>query len=790
MGMNESDTRAKLIDPAIHARGWTENLVRREETAGAIEIVAGKPRKRARGRVDYTLRVQITAETQPLAVALIEAKAEELPPTAGLEQGKAYAACKRLNVPFVFSTNGHLFVEFDRFTGLTSSPRPLAEFPTPADLRARYELRMGFSLSDPAARPLLIRYTGGEATRRYYQDAAIRAVLEKIARGEKRALLSLATGAGKTFIAVNLLKRIADAGQLRRALFVCDRDELRTQATAAFQNVFGSDAAAVSTDKPQKNARILIATYQTLDVDTEDADAGFLATHYPPDYFSHIVIDECHRSAWGKWSQVLTRNPNAVQIGLTATPRQIEIPEKSAEALADAAITADNVRHFGEPVYEYDMSQGIEDGYLAACEVVRRDIFFDTKTRTERESGVQQSDLAGKAITDAMTGEVLSIAEARSHYDAASFEDRLLLPDRVAAMAQDLFDHLVATGGPEQKTIIFCARDRHADDVASAMNNLYAAWCVRNSRPRLEPYAFKCTAAAGGDSLPDLRGGSRHHFVATTVDLLTTGVDVPVVRNVVFFKYVRSPIAFYQMVGRGTRLDPATNKLMFRVYDYTDATRLFGESFKTRFTPPRRSAEDTGPDVEAEPERTLLVEGFDVRVADAGRSIVTTVDGRAMPVTVEEYKARLAARLVEEATTLDAFRARWVSPAERRELLGSLPDAGRSALLVRSLEEMAEYDLYDVLAELGYGLAPRTRAERADAFSYKHAAWLAGLPVAASATLKALVLQFVRGGTDGLENPHVFQTSDVIRAGGLATLRALGKPADVLRETKQRLFAA
>ena len=207
MSLTESDTRAKLIDPALHARQWTEDLIRREESAGAIEVLDGRPRRQAKGRVDYTLRVKVTSGAQPVAVALIEAKAERLPPTHGLEQAKLYAACKRLNVPFVFSSNGHLFVEFDRFTGLTRSPCPLSEFPTPTELRARYEKGVGFSLEAPAAQPLLTRYAGGEATRRYYQDAAIRAALEKIARGEKRALLSLATGAGKTFIAVNLLKR-------------------------------------------------------------------------------------------------------------------------------------------------------------------------------------------------------------------------------------------------------------------------------------------------------------------------------------------------------------------------------------------------------------------------------------------------------------------------------------------------------------------------------------------------------------------------------------------------------
>ncbi len=767
-------------------------MVRREETAGAIEIVNGKPRKRARGRVDYTLRVAVNPETQPVAVALIEAKAERLPPNHGLEQGKLYASCKRLNVPFVFSSNGHLFVEFDSFTGKTTMPRPLSDFPTPAELRARYERAKGLNLESPAAKPLLTRYTGGEATRRYYQDATIRAVLEKLARGEKRALCCLATGAGKTFIAVHLLKRIADAGQLKRALFVCDRDELRSQGLGALQNVFGAEAAEVYREPDgsnhARNARIHVATYQTLDVDSEDGTANFLTTYYPENYFSHIIIDECHRSAWGKWSQVLTRNPDAVQIGLTATPRKLEVTEKTKEAAADLQISADNIKHFGEPVYEYDMAQGIEDGYLAACEIHRHDLFLDQKTESERVTGVLREDLEGKKLTDANTGATVTPDDARTHYSAPSLDDKLLIPERVQAMTRFLFGHLLATDGPEQKTIIFCARDTHADRVAVAMNNLYADWCAEQKRARLDPYAFKCTASVGGAQyLADLRGASRSYFIATTVDLLTTGVDVPVVCNIVFFKYVRSPIAFYQMVGRGTRLNPATGKLMFRVYDFTNATRLFGGEFVSQWQPPARRE---GPDPPTPPEPTIQVEGFDVRVSDAGRYIVTQVDGKAMPVTIEEYKERLAARLVEEAPTLENFRARWIEPPQRHEMLGRLPDAGRSALLVQRLEDMNDYDLYDVLAELGYGLAPRTRVERAEAFAYKHDRWLAGLPAPTAATLKAMASQFARAGTDSLENPRIFETPEIVRAGGLAALKILGKPVDILRETKGRMFAA
>jgi len=758
MPLSEADTRAKLIDPALHARGWTEDLIRREETAGAVEIVDGQPRKRS-------------------------------------------------NVPFVIATNGHQFVMYDRITGITSKARPMAEIPTPAELRAAYESGMGFSLESQAAKPLLVRYQGGEATRRYYQDAGIRAVLEHIAKGEKRALLSLATGAGKTFIAVHLLKRIADASLLRRALFICDRDELRGQGLAAMQNVFGADAAEVyrkaDGTNNAKNARIHIATYQTLGVDSDDLEGhgdavspqSFLTENYPVDFFSHIIIDECHRSAWGKWSQVLTRNPNAVQIGLTATPRQLmiaktsEVSETSEVSPEDAKITADNLKYFGEPVYEYDMAQGMEDGYLAACEVIQRDIFLDKKTESEQVTGVQRDELENKEIRDAITGAPMSISDIpQPKYEAGSFEARLLLPDRVSAMCKDLFNLLVETGGPEQKPIIFCTRDDHADKVATEMNNLYREWRIANGlNPNADNhYAFKCTAASSGnDQLPDLRGSSQRYFIACTVDLLTTGVDVPVIRNVVFFKYVRSSIAFYQMVGRGTRLHAPSGKLMFRVFDYTDATRLFGKGFLTRASLKSEAKRAPHPESHA-----IEVEGFEVAVTPAGHSILTMVDGKAMPVTVEEYKERLASRLVALSPTLEAFRARWVNPPERADLLQALPDGARSALLVRALGAMDAYDLYDVLAELGYGLAPKRRTERAEAFAYKHTAWLKSLPNAASIALQALASQFARAGTDGLENPHIFDTPEVQKAGGLDSLRAMGRPADILRETKMRIFAA
>jgi len=802
--LNEADTRAKLIDPAIHKRGWAEDFIKREETAGNIEIINGKPRRSTKGRIDYTLRIKVTPDSQPVALALLEAKKESLPPDHGLDQGKGYATCERLNVMFVFASNGHLFVEFDRTTGITSQPRSLNEFPSPQELRERYEQAMGFTLDSQIARSLLQPYSGGEGSRRYYQDAAIRAVFEKIARCEtknlpKRALLSLATGAGKTFIAVNLLKRTSDAGHMRRALFLCDRDELRTNALTALQNTFGADAAEVfrrpDGTNNAKNARVHIATYQTLGIenDADDGDdhnkSSFLYEHYPENFFSHIIIDECHRSAWGKWSTVLTRNKEAIQIGLTATPRKLSSSDLELTS-EDSTITANNVAYFGEPVYSYELAQGLEDGFLAACEIQKGRVNLDMSVLTKDE-------VILRTPRDARTGSVLSEAEVQNEYTPAQFEVTIQLPDRLKAMCADLFQYLLATGGPHQKTIIFCVRDNHAQQVTGEMGNLYAQWCIDNDEPQLQPYAFKCTAASSGnDQLPDFRGGSRSHFIASTVDLLTTGVDVPCVRNIVFFRYVESPISFYQMVGRGTRIDFPTGKLMFRVYDYTNATRLFGEEFMSRIT--RRKAKKAdddafflggdSDDVDLQTP-TARVEGFDVHISNLGRYVIMDVDGRAMPVSLEDYKARLTARLLEESKTLNEFRTHWVQPDTRRDLLNYLTSGGYSPTLVRDVDSKQEFDLYDVLAELGWGLNPRTRIDRARAFVYKHEDWLNALPKPATATLKAIAMQFELGGTEGLENQQLLQVPAVRKAGGLAALRAAGDAKLLLNEAKERMFS-
>jgi type I restriction enzyme, R subunit len=797
MPRDERLTRIELINPALFNSGWMDILVREEKTPGGVDIVDGIPRKR-KGRTDYLLCLPVLEGKPPLAVALLEAKGEDKLPSLGIQQAKNYK--KKFNVPFVFSSNGHLFAEYADDTGLIRDALPLSAFPNPEELKTRYEKITNISLDSEQAKPLLMAYKGGEAARYYFQDAAIRAALEKIIKGEKRILLSLATGTGKTIIASQLLYKLAQAGQLKRALFLCDRDELRTQGNAKLHGIFGDNVQIVSTQDPQRNARILVATYQTLNITEDDDEPKFWKENYPPNFFSHIIIDECHRSAWGKWSVILLDNPDAVHIGLTATPRIVTGGNKNSTGrIKDEEITAHNLKYFGEPIYEYSMGSGQEDGYLAACEVIRRVVDLDKKEITRQ-------DIEQRSVFDPFTGGRVNPEDIEDQYKANDYEVKLMLDDRVNAMCEDLFHHFLDTGSPHQKTIIFCARDSHANQVMIALNNIYEKWCREKNRPPKEFFAFQCTGnpdlrPSADKLIPDFRGSKNSHFVATTVELLSTGVDIPNLDNVVFFRYLESPISFYQMTGRGTRTgEPRGSKPMFRLYDYTNATRLFGEEFLSRHRPsrpeeePAEGIESPTPDYGKDrPKRKIIriaEQQFTIQIEGEGRSILCEENGKEVLVPVEEYKQRLADRLVKEAPTPEALKTTWVTPRERVKLLSLLPGGEGAVRLVRELEDQQECDLFDVLIELGYGLPPKSRRERVAAFSYKNKKWLRDFPERTGNVVVSIARQFEKGGIEELETTALFDEEEIVGRGGFESLTGLPlQPQELIQETKMRLLS-
>ena len=804
MAYNEAETRYELIDPILREKGYRQWRVKLE-TPAPVEPTGNKGRRRTgNGRTDYLLCVQVGDMPKPLPVGVIEAKAESEDPLKGMEQGKRYAECVRFAVQYVFATNGHRYGEFDLGTQMPDGPFPFPDFPSHDELTARYAKDVGFDITAPESAMLFMADAAAFNKPRYYQDAAIRAAFEKVLQcrqsGEHaRVLLSLATGAGKTVIAANLLWRLHEAGQLvKPALFLCDRDELREQAWEKLSKSFPKGSVRiVQTERGQnaaKNAKVHIATYQTLGLDDADQDyASFLSEHYSENAFSVIVIDECHRSAWGRWSEVLKRNPDAIHIGLTATPRQLR--ESKHQTADDAAITANNLGYFGEPVYEYTLIQAQEDGYLAACEIVKLKPSIDWKTFTREEV------IAAGAI-DARTGLRLTAEQVRGEYTAKHFDDDILLPERINAMCVDLFQRLCEHGGPEQKVIIFCTRDLHADRVSMQMQRLYAAWCKEKGQTPKDHYAFKCTAEGGADLIESMRGSGERCFIACTVDLLATGVDIERLNAVVFFRYLESSILFYQMVGRGTRIHEETQKYKFWLYDYTGVTDLFGTDFITAPTKPRvkkpggddeggDGGDDGGDDGDSLPLPEMKT-GNKGSVESLGRFILQEriIDGerREVAVPLEEYRQEMVARVLREAATLHDFRSLWVETQKRQQLIEHLLSAHYSPDQVRDMLHMAECDNFDLFAHYGYREKALKRPERGALYIEKSRRWWDGMPDSAAIVLKGIGHQFTLGGTEALESTELWNVPDIRHAGGLAALRPLGKPADVLREAKVRLF--
>jgi type I restriction enzyme R subunit len=804
MSYNEAETRYHLIDPVLRDKGYiSRNQITLETiiTPAPVEPIGHKGRRRkGPGRTDYLLCVQVGDMPKPLPVAVLDAKKQSDDPFKGMQQSRGYAAeCQRFEIKYVFATNGHRYGEFDKFTGLSGGPFPFPDFPAHPELTARYSKDTGIALDQPEAALLFMADSPAYPQSRYYQDAAIRAAFEKILVCEQqgvpaRILLSLATGAGKTVIAANLLWRLHEAARLPKpALFLCDRDELREQGYNKLKAVFGDNARIVETRQGKnaaQNARIHIATYQTLGLDDDGSDlASFLTEHYPADAFSVIIIDECHRSAWGRWSEVLKRNPNAIHIGLTATPRQLrEAKNKTAD---DAEITANNHKYFGDPVYEYTLIEAQEDGYLAACEIIKRQPSIDGKTYTSAEV------LAAKPV-DAKTGQPISLDDLKARYTGRDFDDELVLKRRITAMCKDLFEQLCQNGGPEQKVIVFCTRELHADRVAMQLNNLYVGWCKEQGQEPKDLYAFKCMGGKnnGSDLIEPMRGSGERAFIACTVDLLEAGVDIERLNAVVFFRYLQSPIKFYQMVGRGTRIHEETAKYKFWLYDYTGVTDLFGVDFITN--PPRPGSGGSGGGDDGEgwgeggDDGPLIAEiqGERVTVTAQGRFILGRREGRDIKIPVEEYRREMIQRVLREAHNLDEFRRLWIETQERGKLIAHLRGDSLSPELLRDLDHMADFDLFDLFAHHGYHARALKRPERHRAYLTANQGWFDAVDAKAATVLKGLGHQFELGGTEALETMALWEVPEIKLVGGLTALKALGKPVEVMRDAKGRLFAA
>lgn len=639
MTYNEADTRANLIDPKLNIAGWTRSQVTREHyyrpdytyTAGRIILRGDKAERQPPRRVDYLLRY-----TDSFPIAVVEAKDEGKEAISGLQQAKDYA--RDLGVSFAYATNGRDIIEWDTFTNET---RFIDQFPGPDDLWERWrvntdlneppakqdfekragELRPVYRAHDAEARrrnPLLHPYAPPEVTRgkapRYFQEVAIKEVLLRMMRGQQRILLTMATGTGKTFTAFQIAWKLIKSGWLQhkndgrpgRVLFLADRVVLRNQA----YNAFGPFASGTSDPrflldgkkKLSLNRDLYFAIYQNLWSENGKGQRTF--EQFPPDFFDLIVIDEAHRSGWGTWKEILDHFNTAIHLGMTATPKQDENIDTYAYFCAEEP--AIPVEGTGEdtamrrPAYSYSLGQGIEDGFLATYKIhlIRTNI---------DKAGLNIEEVLEKGAEIFVPEDV----ELQAEYQTPQFERAITLPDRTELMTAHLA-HLLRRFDPMHKTMIFCVDMNHAQEVARLLNNHFSDLGYGDD------YAVAIVSEEGEHGRRRLQqfqdSDKKLPVIATTAELLSTGVDVPSARNVVFMKTLNSPILFKQIIGRGTRIDPDTGKLWFRIIDYTGATRLID----AQWDKPPSAVELPDPD---QTPQTAKVAGT-VRLVDSGELIV------------------------------------------------------------------------------------------------------------------------------------------------------------------------
>ena len=696
--MNEAETRAELIDPALKASGWgiiEHSRIRREVIAPGRLI--GNGRREPHEYSDYVL----VYRGEKLAV--IEAKRKELPDTEGLGQAKKYAT--KLETRFTYSTNGVGIYQVDMLTGIEGY---INTYPTPDQL-----WEMTFSQSNQwrnlfAAIPFEDRSGTWEA--RYYQHNAIKHVLESICQGKNRILLTMATGTGKTFIAFQLAWKLFQSRwnlshqptRRPRILFLADRNILANQAYNSF-SAFPDDALVrIDPDEIRKKGRvpkngsIFFTIFQTF-MTGRDAEGNPTPKFYdyPADFFDFIIIDECHRggaSDESNWRGILDYFAPAVQLGLTATPKRDN--------------NADTYAYFGEPVYTYALKQGINDGYLTPFKVRQIETTLDEYTYTIDDELLEGEIDEQKVYAEADFNRIIEIEE-REHY-------------RVQVLMTEIDQN--------QKTIVFCASQPHALAVRNLINQMKTS-----SNPN---YCVRVTADDGknGEQFLKVFQDNEKNIptILTTSKKLSTGVDARNVRNIVLLRPIKSMIEFKQIIGRGTRL--FDGKDYFTIYDFVKAYEHFqdpewdGEPQEPVIVKPRINREGIDPIdrpskdadlTEVEPE-TRTVQTIKIKLGGTDREIAHQIstsfwspDGK--PMTAVEFVQRLFGDLPELFKNEAELRSIWSRPDTRKALLEGLREKGygtEQLIEISRLIDAEKSDLYDVLVYVAYAAKPITRNDR------------------------------------------------------------------------------
>ena len=747
---SEIDICDLFITPAIKQAGWDQmQQIRREVTlAPGPVIVRGNlssRNKKKRKFADYVLSLK-----PGLPLAIVEAKDNKHSISSGLQQALGYAEI--LDVPSAFSSNGDGFASHNRAATAEESTEiefGMDAFPDPAILWKRYRKHHGIDADESklVEQPFHIDLSGKEP--RYYQTEAINRTVEAVAKGQKRVLLVMATGTGKTYPTFQSIWRLWKAGTAKRILFLADRNILVDQTLVNDFKPFGAAMTKIKNRKIDPAYEIHLGLYQAI-TGTEEADKIFKSVSR--DFFDLIIIDECHRGSAAEdsaWREILDYFGDAVKVGMTATPKETKY--------------VSNITYFGDAVYTYTLKQGIEDGFLAPYKVIRIDI---------------DKDVLGWTPPPGMTDDLGREIEHRE-YNRADMDRILVLNQRTKLVAERVIKFLNATD-PMAKTIVFCEDIDHAERMRSALVN--AAGKIARDNPK---YVMRITGDNNeGKAQLDNFIDPEQPFpvIATTSQLLTTGVDAKTCKLIVLDRTINSMTMFKQIIGRGTRIDEDNNKFFFTIMDFKRATELFrdpdfdgepvviyepGDDDDPVPPDPPEDEDDTDEDDFDYPDgsKKLLVSGVSVRVMSERVEYVGT-DGR---LVTESYRDYAQKQIAAEYRSLDEFIWHWNAAERKQAIIDELENRG---VILANLAEEVGKDVgdFDLLVHVAFGAPPLTRRERADKVKKRN--YFAKYGDKARAVLEALLEKYANDGVETIEDAKVLR---------LKPFTQLGTPMEIIK---------
>ena len=823
--MTEEDIKLQYITPALTSK-WDIKKITMETsplnnfTDGKVRIKGNIPSRDKGKRCDYVLWYN---KGTPLAI--VEAKDNNHSSSFGMQQAISYGIM--MNVPFVYTSNGDSFFEHDFTTGLEKE-FPLSEFPTAEELFNRWknvdaekivevENRMQYVIDGNTKVydvPLCFEenlmntpfYSGaGCYPPRYYQRNAVNRTLEAIAKHQTRILIAMATGTGKTYTAFQLVWRLIESGTKKKVLYLADRNNLVDQSIQQDFKPLEKVIHKINFQKEDKSKisayQVYFALYQQLDSakhkgeeveETEEeieAEVAKYKEYFDSDFFDLIIVDECHRGsakADSRWRKILDYFTSATQIGMTATPKETKY--------------VSDIDYFGEPVYQYSLKQGIEDGFLAPFKVINVHTNIDDGWRPKKG----QKDIHGNEIED-------------REYNLVDYDYNIIIQDRIDEVAAEITKYLKETDRMS-KTIVFCPTEDAADRMRVALNNLNTDMVLRDNQGNVkEQYVVRITSSDkyGKEKLDYfISVGEKYPVIATTSKLLSTGSDCKMVKLIVVDELINSMTEFKQIIGRGTRLRYSEGKTHFTIMDFRRVSRLFADpdwdgeiEQDDDFDPNAGSGNgggddtgngngnggDDGPGGEG-PTNPKVVQvvgkgGVNIKVLQRLVSIYDT-DGKLLKQeSIEDYTKE---SIIGTYQTLDNFIQTWNEEQKKEVIRNMLKDKGIDLELIKQDQNMTDVDDFDFICHIAFNQKPLTRRERVN--NVKKRDIFGKYGEVAKEVINALLDKYAELGIYDIESTEILKQNPFTKYGKPARIAALfggnDKYRQAIRELEAELYAA